>query len=130
MLTRYVYPKTFNDVLYFDKWFKSLLSNDNWYSVVKTTEDDKNIYYGMGVPGFTKEELSIYVEGDFLHVDGKVEKTNENDSFKRAFMESIHLPNYSNKRKLTAKLENGILTVTVPKLPEIAVSGKIKVEIT
>ncbi|MES2617954.1 MAG: Hsp20/alpha crystallin family protein [Bacteroidota bacterium] len=79
----------------------------------------------MALPGLKKEDVKIHVEGDQLTVSGEKQTTAlaENE---KVHKREIHFGKFSrtfnlgkvNKTKVEAKFENGVLTLTLPKLEE------------
>lgn len=79
------------------------------------------------LPGLKKEEVKVEVEDkDILQISGERSKENEEKSDKwhrveRAsgkFMRRFKLPENAKMEEVKATMENGVLTVTVPKAPE------------
>ncbi|KAG8495047.1 hypothetical protein CXB51_012769 [Gossypium anomalum] len=77
------------------------------------------------VPGLKKEEVKVEVEDDrVLQISGErnVEKEDKNDTWHRVerssgkFMRRFRLPENAKMDQIKASMENGVLTVTVPKL--------------
>ncbi|KAE8676401.1 17.5 kDa class I heat shock protein [Hibiscus syriacus] len=77
------------------------------------------------VPGLKKEEVKVEVEDDrVLQISGerKVEKEDKNDTWHRVerssgkFMRRFRLPENAKMDQIKAAMENGVLTVTVPKM--------------
>ncbi len=77
------------------------------------------------VPGLTKENISVNIENDILTIKAKLVPAEDNVKYlvrERAFGEvkrSWRLPNVDTT-KVAATLNNGILTLTLPKLAEKA----------
>ncbi|KDP42168.1 hypothetical protein JCGZ_02898 [Jatropha curcas] len=76
------------------------------------------------VPGLKKEEVKVEVEDDgILQISGErnVEKEDKNDTWHRVerssgkFMRRFRLPENAKMDQIKASMENGVLTVTVPK---------------
>ncbi|PON70843.1 Small heat shock protein HSP [Parasponia andersonii] len=76
------------------------------------------------LPGLKKEEVKVEVVDDrVLQISGerKVEKEDKNDTWHRVerssgkFQRSFRLPENAKMDKIKASMENGVLTVTVPK---------------
>ncbi|KAH1108996.1 hypothetical protein J1N35_012764 [Gossypium stocksii] len=77
------------------------------------------------VPGLKKEEVKVEVEDDrVLQISGErnVEKEDKNDTWHRLerssgkFMRRFRLPENVKIDQVKASMENGVLTVTVPKM--------------
>ncbi|KAE8729449.1 17.5 kDa class I heat shock protein [Hibiscus syriacus] len=77
------------------------------------------------VPGLKKEEVKVEVEDDrVLQISGerKIEKEDKNDTWHRIerssgkFMRRFRLPDNAKMDQIKASMDNGVLTVTVPKL--------------
>lgn len=79
------------------------------------------------VPGLKKEEVKVEAEeGRILQISGErsKEKEEKNDKFHRVerssgkFMRRFRLPENAKMDQIKASMENGVLTVTVPKEEE------------
>ncbi|GMY10976.1 18.5 kDa class I heat shock protein [Fagus crenata] len=77
------------------------------------------------LPGLKKEEVKVEVEDDrVLQISGErnVEKEDKNDTWHRVerssgkFLRRFRLPENAKMDQIKAAIENGVLTVTVPKV--------------
>ena len=77
------------------------------------------------LPGLNKEEVKVEVEDDrVLQISGerKVEKEEKKDTWHRVerssgkFLRRFRLPENAKMDQIKAAMENGVLTVTVPKM--------------
>ncbi|KAL3530819.1 hypothetical protein ACH5RR_010141 [Cinchona calisaya] len=79
------------------------------------------------LPGIKKEEVKVEVEDDrVLQIRGErnVEKEDKNDTWHRVerssgrFMRRFRLPENAKMDQIKAAMENGVLTITIPKVEE------------
>lgn len=88
-------------------------------------EDDKNVYVQAELSGIKKEDIKVTVNDDnVLTISGekKYEKKSETEATLRTersygqFMRSFILPDNLDKNTITAKFENGVLNLSIPKI--------------
>ncbi len=120
----------------FDQFFENDLfdwSTRN-FSDTNTTLPSVNIKEGnesfeveMAAPGLEKKDFKIELNGDVLTISSekKVEnETKEDEKFTKrefsyqSFSRSFTLPNITDNEKISAKYDNGILRVNIPKKEE------------
>lgn len=90
---------------------------------VDVTSDDKNIFVHTSVPGFKEDEVNIDVQGKVLTIsaESKLEREDKKESWHiremryGKFARSITLPGEVVADHADAVLENGVLTLTLPK---------------
>lgn len=79
------------------------------------------------LPGLKKEDIKIQVEdGRVLQISGErtKEEVDKNDKYHRVerqsgkFVRRFRLPENAKMEDVSARMDNGVLTVTVPKAPE------------
>lgn len=82
---------------------------------VKLKSDEETYRVAIAVPGLTKEDIKISTKDGFLNVsfDG-FEKT-ENLTFVEKFKKTYTIPEDVDEKSISAKVENGILTILFPK---------------
>lgn len=75
---------------------------------IKINEDDNGYVLNLELPGYKQSHLDITVEEEVMTVKVKKDET--------SFSRSIVLPRGVDVEKIDAKLEDGILTINLPKL--------------
>lgn len=111
--------------------FQSLSSIRDTESFVNARIDWKETpeahVFKADLPGVKKEEVKVEVEdGTVLQISGERSRENEdkNDKFHRVerssgkFLRRFKLPENAKLDEVKASMENGVLTVTVPKTEE------------
>jgi HSP20 family protein len=122
-----------------DLWLFPFFRYQNTAKVapIDISEDDKNYYIETDLPGFNKEQISIKVDKDILTISASSEKENEKESKKyhkkervsRSCTRSISIPENVDVSNISAKYENGVLTLSLPKKePEKSNQIEIKVQ--
>lgn len=92
---------------------------------VNVTETEGTLEVKAEVPGFNEKELEIGVEPRKLAITGKRQTSKEEKKGKVIYSESstdqlfriIELPAEVDATKATATLKNGLLEITLPKVP-------------
>ncbi|HUX98767.1 MAG TPA: Hsp20/alpha crystallin family protein [Candidatus Deferrimicrobium sp.] len=128
MIRRNVYwPFRVLDSFFDDVWepfdFTLLRIPEMEYPKLDIKEEDKEYLITVEVPGFTKEEVNIEVNDDLLNISSehKEEKEEEKEGyihrerFHRSFSRSLRIPENIIPEDIDAKLENGLLTLKLPK---------------
>lgn len=126
----------------FDTFFDNVFGNwgirNSTYPTVNVYEDSKAFYVEAELPGYESDDVNINVEKHVLHISSeKSEKTDNKEEKKYVvherlysrFDRSFSLPEGINEDAIEAAFKNGILTVTLPKLP-VEQPKKITVKIT
>lgn len=122
----------------------SLLFNDEPTTEKKTvarinagldiSSDENNFYFELETPGMEKKDITVKVEKNVLTVSGEKKKVIDGDSSRKyhrversygSFMRRITLPDTGDVTKLSAKYENGVLNITLPKKSSPEVSERI-----
>ena len=93
---------------------------------VDVLERDGSLVVRAAVPGVDPKDLDITIENNVLTIKGSVnhETTSEGEKVYRrevsygAFARSIRLPEDLDESKFDAQFRNGIVTITLPRLPE------------
>ena len=119
-------PGIFNDIFSDDDWMIKANASAPAVNVIENAKDYK---IEVAAPGMTKEDFKVNVdENDNLIIS--MEKKNENNQGKEnshylrrefsysKFQQVMTLPENADKEKISAKVNNGILNIQIPKLQE------------
>lgn len=91
----------------FNMDYESLIHNYDDY----IAKDDDNYYVHLSLPGLVKDDLKVVVNKDFISIS--LDK--KDYRFVKPFNKKYLLPKDSDFENITAKLENGICNITIPK---------------
>ncbi len=131
--------RRFNNV--FDALY-GMMDNDAWVArstgntipAVNIWENEQQYELEFAVPGLKKEDFNIQLDEEnqlVISMEKTVEE-NENKHYLRhefahtVFRQSIVLPENINKDKIQARVENGILFITLPKLSPEAIKPEVR----
>ena len=97
-----------------------------FYPALDVAENDKEVIVHTDLPGMKKQDVKLEVHGQQLCISGEssVDKSQEDQNWtvrERSFGKferRITLPKSVDLNKIQAKMDNGVLEVKVPKLPE------------
>jgi HSP20 family protein len=79
-------------------------------------EDENMLSIEIILPGYSKGEIKLQADGNFLSLETKDQKNVGNNSRVRAkFKKSIQIPEQCDNSKISANLNNGILKISLPK---------------
>jgi HSP20 family protein len=89
----------------------------------EVTEEDNKYVLKFDLPGVTKDQVKVEADKDQLTIraERKEEKKSEtkkkylSEMYYGSYTRSFTLPGPVDEKKVDAKFENGVLTVTVPK---------------
>jgi HSP20 family protein len=111
----------------FESIFGNLLypeapSRGTKFPAVNVWEDESNVYVECEIPGVRKEQLDLSVVGRKLTISGERTRPESEDVRRHrterpegAFTREVTLPRAVNPEAIEARLESGILTVTLPR---------------
>jgi HSP20 family protein len=122
--TRDLFPlvsSLFDDFL--NNAFTEEQTEDNKMMPMDVSERDKDYLIKANMPGIKKENIKVSVHDNELVVEGKQEeeKTEKDETvyryerYKGNYRRVISVPDSCDIEKINAKLENGVLTLTIPK---------------
>lgn len=97
-----------------------------WSPLVDVIESDENYSIKAELPEVTKNDISVKVEDGVLTIAGerKSEHTSEDKKVHRIersygkFVRSFRVPENADAAKVAAEFKDGVLRVTLPKVPE------------
>lgn len=124
------YPSLFdhffdNDL--FDWSNKNFSTTNTTLPSVNIKEDAEGFHVEMAAPGFEKDDFKIELHNDVLTISSEKKfenETKEGEQFTKrefsyqSFSRSFSLPVDVESEKITAKYENGILKIAIPKKEE------------
>lgn len=109
-LGRVSFAPIFNFESLFDQAFDRL--ELSYSSRLKLDEDEGNYYLNLDLPGYSQKDLKVTVEDYILTVKANNNKKGQTNR-------EISLWDGIDFEKVKGKLEDGVLTVTLPKLEKV-----------
>ncbi len=99
----------------------------NWVPAVDIVEQNDRFILRADVPGVDPKDIDVSMDAGVLTVSGerKSENVTEGEGFRRVerasgrFFRRFNLPDSADAEGITAESSNGILEVSIPKLPEV-----------
>jgi len=120
------------DVLFRRFFGEPLMEGDGhgyttWSPRVDMEEAEKEIFVKADLPGVDAKDFNITVENGCLILRGekKVETEEKKKNYHRLerffgeFYREIPLPVYADTEKISAAFSKGVVTITIPKKPEV-----------
>jgi len=113
-----------DDFFYFPSILENRKGNSGGLSNIMETENEYLIE--ISAPGLKKEDINIELENDILKISSEIEdKKEENNNgyyrrefYKSSFSRSFTVPKDVKKEEISASMDNGILTLSIPKIKE------------
>ena len=111
----------------------------NSYSTPRTNVIEEKEFFELEIalPGVSKKDIAINVEKDTLSISHKEKEVSEEEGvYSRKefdfsqFKRSFQIPETIDSQKIEAKMENGILTVKLPKRDEAIDRGPRDIKIS
>jgi HSP20 family protein len=111
--------------------------SQNWVPALDVWETPTEVVYAFDLPGIPEEQINLEVKDETLTVSAEREKTEETSEngfyrFERrygTFARAVGLPQGVDQDNISARYENGVLEVRVPK-PEEQKPKKIQLSKT
>jgi HSP20 family protein len=100
--------------------------SSDWVPLVDITEDEHGFLLEADLPGVREEDIEVCYDHDTLTVRGRRRENSPGEGaaylcFERtvgSFFRRIPLPPTTNVNAIEASLDRGVLTITLPKVPE------------
>lgn len=91
----------------------------------------------VAAPGLSKSDFKINIENNVLNISSEKEESNEENDERymrrefsyTSFNRSFSLPQTVDSEKVSAKHENGVLTISIPKKEEAKVKPTRQIEV-
>ncbi len=109
----------------FDEFWTPTIWHERQYAFpVDLSETDESVVARAALPGVNPDEVEVSVNDDLLTIKGetKEEKKDEREHYVHreltygAFSRTVQLPASVDSEKATAEYEDGVLTITLPKV--------------
>lgn len=108
----------------------------DWTPAVDIRETTDAWLIHTDIPGVKAEDIEIHMENGVLSISGKreLDNTEEKEGYKRVervrgrFHRRFSLPDTANGEMITAKCNNGVLDITIPKQEKV-LPRKIAVQV-
>lgn len=127
----------------FDSFFNRALGNwgtqpgwgntlSSFTPAINVAESDRDYKVTAELPGMDEQDIELSLHRDHLTIKGekKQEHEEKGNGFHRversygSFQRMIPLPQEVNAEQVTANFQKGVLTITLPKLPEVQSGAK------
>ena len=129
-------PSVFND-FFGNEWMEN---NNKSVPAINIQQNEHGFKVEVAAPGMTKEDCNVRIDDDNnLVIDFEKKSETENKDQKGTylrrefsysrFQRKMILPDNIEKEKVTAKVENGVLTVEIPTVKEEKVQVSRQIEI-
>ncbi len=110
-----------------NRWLGQSGRGTGFFPPVDIYEDQEAVYLKAELPGVKPEDIKVDVENHILTLKGerKLEREDKKEGYHRVerayggFTRSFALPNSVNTDNTEASLKDGLLTLKLPKKPEI-----------
>ena len=92
---------------------------------VDVYESEDSVFVLFDMPGVSKDSIDIQISGDELEVTGRIDREERKGNVlyseicRGDYNRTFTLPNIIDRGKISAKLENGVLRLTLPKVEEV-----------
>lgn len=124
------FPSLFDWGTEIENIFNADRSEQGFWPACDIVEDNTEYQLHLEIPGFSKDDIEIEFGKGSLTVKGKREQVSRNylrqERKSYEFQRSFSLPENVNEEGITAKVNHGVLDITLPKVEKS--SRKISIE--
>ncbi|MDX1810688.1 MAG: Hsp20/alpha crystallin family protein [Gammaproteobacteria bacterium] len=111
-------------------------AGSNWVPAVDVKEEDDKFVIHADIPGVAPKDIKVNIENGVLTIKGekKHERTESEKNFRRierssgSFFRQFSLPETVDPDHISAKSDNGVLELTIPKTSKTKSNREITVE--
>ena len=122
-----IFERMVDDNFFFD------YDNNDLRPSVDINESNDAFMISADLPGIAKSDIEVKVEGNNLILSGNryIDKSEKNEKFHYnerrfgTFSRSFKLPKTIKEEKITAKLDNGVLSIVIPKAEDAIKSDRL-----
>ena len=93
------------------KLFEDLFFSDQATTFYPFHQKDDSFKAVLEIPGFDKDNLKVEVEEEYVKLNGEAEVGGKTRTISKCY----ELPHKADPKKLSAKLTNGILELSIPR---------------
>lgn len=112
------------------------LANNSWQPTVDIKEDKDKFTLRADVPGVDPKDIEVSMDNGLLTIEGKREDKHEekDDNYVRIerisgrFYRQFNLPQSADEDNISARSNNGVLEITIPKTSSKKDAKKIEVQ--
>ena len=114
----------------FNNFFTEVFNDSNSinYRDFYLSDDEKNYYIEIALPGIDKKDIDLNINGDYLYLNYESEEDLDCSFWKRSFKRRIKLPHDIKSGGITAESKDGILSIKLEKNKKSIKNKKIDIK--
>ena len=108
--------------------------NDSWSPSFNVSENDGQYIIYADLPGVEKKNVSVEIEDRVVSITGErlldsdeINTYYTNRKFGK-FCRSFNLPDNANEEEISARIRNGVLELSIPKIKRVCNIKKVKIK--